>query len=187
MLCLACAAPGGPLCRACSTTLAPPYPRVIDGVVAEAPFRHHGAAARLVTHVKYRRNLAAARFLAIEMSRLVPAAATVLVPVPRAMVRRVRYGIDPSLELARLIGGRLDLPVEASLSAPWWWRRRAGTARTGRGPVPFTGRAPSSDGAVLVDDVLTTGATAASALVAIDGRCVSILTATSAGNMGEEP
>lgn len=183
MLCIACARPAASLCDRCTATLSRVPPRTVDGVLAEAPFRHAGAAARLITGLKYRRNLGAASFLADAMAPLVPEGATALVPVPRAGYRRVRYGIDPSVELARMIGRRTRVGVEHALVSPWWWRQRAGTPRPRRGPVAFTRTHQPVPGWVLIDDVITTGATLSSALAAIGATDGSILTATAASSI----
>jgi hypothetical protein len=112
-----------------------------------------------------------------------PADATALVPVPRSFVRRVTYGIDQGRVLTNELSSLTGLPVVNGIGAPVWWRRQAGADREHRHTVSFTalGRVPPR--AVLVDDVLTTGATAMSALAVIAEGELSVLVATSAGSM----
>lgn len=104
---------------------------------------------------------------------------TALVPVPRALVRRFRYGSDPAARLATLIGKEADLPVVDGLRAQLWWPAHAGSDRTSRTAPKFGLARPVPRGAALVDDVLTTGATLAAA-AAVHGIRMG-LTATRAG------
>ena len=183
MLCLSCALPARVLCEPCRQTLRPVPPRRVAGVVAEAAFLHRDAAANLVRNMKYRRSLPAARFLARAMAESVSRDATVLIPVPRALVRRVTYGIDPSHELANELAVITGLPVLHALKAPIWWPRRAGAPRSRRGRVVFSSIGGRFDHSVLVDDVLTSGATMESAIDALEGADISVVTATAAGTM----
>lgn len=189
MVCLACAMPGWPLCDPCVVSLTRSPPRVIQGVAVEAGFRHVGAAARLVHNLKYRRSIPAGRILAAAMLSGVPSDATMLVPVPRSLVRRVAYGIDQAWVLATEVARLTGLPVADALGAPLWWRRQAGAPREGRHAINFRRTAEILDGAILVDDVCTTGATAMSAIAVSCAEGMSLLVATSAGTMesGTQP
>lgn len=175
--------PGWPLCEACVDTLQRVPPSQLGDTHVEAGFLHVGAAVRLVHNLKYRRSIQAGRLLAAAMVSGLRSDATALVPVPRSFVRRVTYGIDQGRVLAAELGSLTGLPVVNGVGAPVWWRRQAGADREHRHTINFTavGRVPS--GAVLIDDVLTTGATAMSALDAISGGELSVLVATSAGSM----
>jgi adenine/guanine phosphoribosyltransferase-like PRPP-binding protein len=92
----------------------------------------------------------------------------------------VRYGIDPAHALASFVSDRTGIPVVRGIAGPPWWPGRAGTDRASRGPVAFTVRAAIPQGAVLVDDVLTTGATIESAIAACGPVVVGVVTATTA-------
>ncbi len=183
MLCLACARPGWPLCLGCERDLVVAPDRVVGGVTVGVAYLHTATAVRLVHNLKYRRSTAAGRFLAAAMAERLPGDASVLVPVARSPVRRVPYGIDQAAELARAVGRVVGLPVSDAVAAPLWWQRRAGAGRDRRRPVPFGARRDVPDGAVLVDDVLTTGATVLSAGRAIAPAKFSVLVATAAGTM----
>ncbi|RLE13732.1 MAG: hypothetical protein DRJ28_06875 [Actinobacteria bacterium] len=175
--------PGWPLCVLCVASLRLAPPAVVRGVSVEAGFRHVGAAVRLVHNLKYRRSIRAGRILAAAMVSGLPADATVLVPVPRSLVRRVTYGIDQAKVLAKEVSILTGLEVLDALGAPIWWKRQAGATLEDRHAISFRriGRVP--EGAILVDDVFTTGTTAMSAIDAAVAREMSILVATSAGTM----
>lgn len=183
MMCLVCARPGNGLCRGCQTSLRPSAARLVGGVVAVSAFAHEGTAARLVHNLKYRRSLAAGGMLARAMAKHVHRERAVFVPLPRALGRRVVYGIDPAVVLAGELARRTGMPMVRALDAPLWWRRRAGRSRRDRTGVSFRLRSDPGSHLILVDDVLTSGATAASAVEAIGRTDISILTATSAGTM----
>ncbi|MFQ5947441.1 MAG: hypothetical protein ACE5KX_01090 [Acidimicrobiia bacterium] len=149
-------------------------------MVVRSALRHAGAAKILVHRLKYQGLLAAADPLAGAMVTRLPSCAAVLVPVPRVRVRRWRYGVDPAVELATAVGLRSGLPVLELLAVPWWSSRHAGRARRRRGLAVFAPVGAAPAGSVLIDDVLTTGATLASAAVALGGGVRNAVTATAA-------
>ena len=188
MWCLACAAPvsaPGPLCRACDASLRPAAPRRIGGVEVDAAFAHVGAAARLVHGLKYRGSSPAAAFLARHMANAIEPDATCLVPVPRTLARRVRFGMDPAAELAASVAACTGLPVVRALDAPLWSARHAGATRAHRTTIAFRSVTLVEGHAVIIDDVVTTGVTAASAMGMLAPCDMSVLAATSAGTMDQ--
>jgi len=183
MLCIACAKPGWPLCEACRRGLKITHDRSLAGVPVGVPFAHTATAARLVHNLKYKRSVAAGRFLAAAMASRVPVGVTALVPVRRSLSRRVAYGIDQASFLANAVGALVGVPVIDAVSPPLWWRRRAGAPLEERTAIAFRARQAVPRGAVLVDDVLTTGATVLSAAEALAPVRLSVLVATAAGRM----
>jgi len=184
MLCLACARPGRPLCPACERDLVVAPDRVVGGVFIGAAFMHSGTAVRLVHNLKYRRSEPAGRFLGAAMAERVSSDASVLVPVVRSTARRVLNGIDQAVFLAGAVSQITGIPLAAdTLVAPVWWRRRAGAPTNVRRPISFRATRTLPDGAVLVDDVFTTGATVLSGGRAIAPTKFSVLVATTAGTM----
>ncbi|MEN8235700.1 MAG: hypothetical protein ABFR89_12350 [Actinomycetota bacterium] len=186
MFCLACTVPcSGGLCRRCRLELAPVAEVTVGpGLVGIAGYLHEGPARRLVHALKYRAVVAAAEPLADAMADRVPASATALVPIPRATLRAFTHGVDPARVLARAVGRRTGLPVVDALQSRWWWRRHAGRRRSERSTISFvpTGAAIPA-GVALVDDVLTTGATAMAAHKALKGLPTLVLVATRASRV----
>jgi predicted amidophosphoribosyltransferase len=198
--CVACgtmagegAAAAGSLCLRCDAGIAPVPQRRIggaDGILVGSAAHHEGSARRLVHRLKYQGLVAAADVLALRMVGAVPFQPTALVPVPRALARRVRYGVDPALVLAHRLSRHLDVPVVRALGASLWWRRHAGVSRSGR-RSPGLRVVQRVDGSVLlVDDVVTTGATLLHAAGCLRYGCESGdvgrmagVTATAAGTM----
>lgn len=149
-----------PLCRQCDADLVPgPRWRLPSGLLVAGALGHRGAARRLVHRLKYQGLVEVAELLARFMTPLVPANTEALIPVPRARLRRVRYGIDPAVELAGAISRRSGIPVERELVAPLWWPRHAAQARDGRTPPRFRALHARDYRAVLIDDVATSGTT----------------------------
>jgi predicted amidophosphoribosyltransferase len=168
-LCAACGRscrPEAIVCTRCGRRLATAEPLLgkgppgLDRAWSSAP--HEGVARNLVAALKFRRLLPVADLMADRIQWLVPAhmLSGAIVPVPPAPSRLRRRGFDPAGELAAALAERLDSPLEACL-ARRGGRRQVGRRRAERlGQPPrihATGIAPRS--VLLVDDVLTTGAT----------------------------
>jgi len=165
MVCLAChEVTSGRLCRRCEATLRPAPERLIDGVRVVAGFEHQRAAKVMVHHLKYRGVVDFAGMVADRLEGRLPRVP--LVPVPRALTRRIKYGVDPARVIAASLARRLDVPVIDALARPIHARRRAG--RDHSMPVaPFRSRIRLRFPVVVVDDVITTGATVTAAVEAI--------------------
>lgn len=180
MFCLGCTSPSADgLCALCRGQMRPAPAMVIaGGVLVNAAFTHEGAAKRLIHALKYHRVEAAVAPFAIALLPRVPETATALVPVPRAWSRKIRYGVDPARVLAGALSRLSGVPVVEALYAPPWWPRHAGATRARRAPVRFIPRQRVDGGAVLLDDVVTTGRTVAAAAMALGGRPSLVLAGT---------
>jgi predicted amidophosphoribosyltransferase len=168
-LCAACGRgcrPEAALCTRCSRRLAAADPLEgggapgLDRAWSSAP--HEGVARDLVTALKFRRLLPVAELIADRVQWLAPSALLggTVVPVPTAPLRSIARGFDPAAEIAAALAQRADLPLADCL------RRRGGGRQVGKrrgeriGHPPLIqarGQVPRS--VLLLDDVLTTGAT----------------------------
>lgn len=138
--------------------------RLVDGVRVVAGFEHQGAAKVMVHHLKYRGVVEFSKMVADRLVGRLPRVP--LVPVPRALSRKVRYGVDPARAIAGSLARHLDVPVLDALARPLHAPRRAG--RDHSVPVaPFRLRYRLRFPVLVVDDVITTGATVKAAVDAI--------------------
>jgi len=157
---------GAMLCTRCSRRLGATEPLSgrgaagLDRAWSSAP--HEDVARDLVAALKFRRLLPVADLMADRIQWLAPATLLTgaLVPVPTAPLRSFARGFDPAHELAAALAIRTGLPLVPCLRRRGVGRQRGRrrAARLGRPPtIQAKGAAPRS--VLLVDDVLTTGAT----------------------------
>jgi len=168
-LCAACGRscrPEAVVCTRCGRRLGAAEPLLgkgppgLDRAWSSAP--HEDVARSLVAALKFRRLLPVADLMADRIQWLAPAhmLSGAIVPVPPAQLRLRRRGFDPAGELAAALAERLGSPLEPCLM------RRGGRRQVGRRRAERLGRPPRIEAAgtvprsvLLVDDVLTTGAT----------------------------
>ena len=176
-LCWSCGAPasrGRALCGPCRRGLVflPRESVVLSGVRLWAPVAYDGPARDLVRALKFRGALSLAR----EMAALVVASAPRdllrgdLVPVPLHPVRLRRRGFNQAVVLAEAIARTTGLATADCLR-----RRGPGPPQVGRtrgarlsgpaGSIEARARVPPT--ALIVDDVVTTGATIAACAAAL--------------------
>ncbi len=170
--CPGCGVAAEPVCPSCRAAVhaAPSLPSPAGLTSLHVPFAYEGVVRELVARAKYRNRHAALTWLAAEMLTALGDSGSGCEEVtwaPTSNARRRARGFDQAELLARAVGVGLQLPVRARL------RRRAGAPQTGAsrvdraaGPefVPVGGwgnRGPRA--VILVDDVVTTGATMRSA------------------------
>ena len=178
-LCLTCQVPTTfgdvLLCEPCDSALdalrpvRPAPPPGIAEAWAAAP--HEGRARDLVAALKFRRLLTAASAAAGLIAERVPPkllSGRSLVPVPPAPLRRAWRGYDPAGELAVALARLTGAPLSDCL------RRRGSGRQRGRGRDERLADAPRIEASgpvpeqpLLVDDVMTTGATLAAAAAAL--------------------
>jgi predicted amidophosphoribosyltransferase len=183
MLCLACRCLSPVLlCRSCRGLLQPASDRVVDGKWLVRPaLRHQGPARLLVHRLKYEGLTAAADVLAELMAPTIDNRA-VLIPLPRVRWRHLRYGVDPARQLAKRLSIVTGRPWAEVLAPAWFSPAHAGRSKKDRSPPVFIQRTLVPTGAVLIDDVLTTGSTLRSAIDALDRAPMGAVTATVRGD-----
>jgi ComF family protein len=192
-----------PLCRSCRGTLRwlEPAAQAIEGIETWAPLAYEGAARELVRAIKYRAAEGLAGAMAAQIAANAPpgfAGATLappefaggtpappefagatLVPVPLHPARLRRRGYNQAARLAQALSRRTGLALadclqRGALGAPQVGRRRSERVSGAMGVRLADGaRVPAR--VLLVDDVVTTGATiAACARVLRDGGAAEV-------------
>lgn len=183
--CAVCDRPGASPCPACHAELRPaspePDPPGLAGLVAV--LRYDGAARDLVARLKYRNRRLALGWLAGALAtRVIEAGLTVDVVAwaPTTDAHRRARGFDHGEEVARAVARRLGVPARGLL------RRGPGPPQTGRqaherradGPRFSVRRAVAPTTRVLVvDDVVTTGATLRAAVAALRSSGLTVVPA----------
>lgn len=163
------------LCQRCVRTLRPANDRILPGGArAVAAFLHEGAARLLVHQLKYQAVTVYAELVADELAPRLPRLP--LVPVPRSLSRKWRYGVDPARVIADSLGRRLGVPVLPLLRPRLHSPRRAGRNR--HLPVErFTTSRRAVPESILVDDVITTGVTSMAAISALGDQVIRVVAA----------
>jgi predicted amidophosphoribosyltransferase len=139
-----------------------------------AAYQHVGPARRLVHHLKYSGVGGYPEMVAEMVCDRIPRLP--LVPVPRALSRRYKYGVDPAAALALAMSRRMGVPVLSILAGPIHSGRRAGGDHSRR-VRPFRRTASEAGRVIVVDDVVTTGRTALAAVHSVGRDLVALVAA----------
>jgi ComF family protein len=186
-LCVACGADAGraaPLCQVCRVQMRrAPATAVADGSLrCWAAFAYEGPAGALVRALKFGGRLAVADVMAAQIAAQAPPELLggVLVPVPVHPAHQRRRGLDHCHALARALARRTGLPLAACLEKAGDPRPQVGRGRRARvtgpaGSIAVKAAVEAPERALLVDDVITTGATLAACAAALrDGGCEQV-------------
>jgi len=178
-LCLACGAHAGragAVCRACRARMqaAPGGWVPVSGSACWTAFAYDGPAGALVRALKFRGRLGVADLMAAQIAALAPPEVLrgIVVPVPIHPVHARRRGVDHSGALARALARRAGLGVAECLTRSGDPRPQVGRGRRARiggplGSISVRNGIPVPETVVLVDDVVTTGATIAACIGAL--------------------
>ena len=174
-------APSLPLCQCCGAEVPGAFdarlrcrscqrrPRAF--ISARAPFTYETTVREAIHAFKYHGHHRIGRWLALGMSRMAEAtfplaSITRIVPVPMHGIKRRFRGDDPVASLAQWVAGSLRLPYDPHLLCRTRWstsQTRLTTSQRFRnveGLFRIRARSPVDRAVLLVDDVLTSGATA---------------------------
>jgi predicted amidophosphoribosyltransferase len=158
MVCLGCLRPSSShLCGWCGGRLRATPERVLaGGIRLITAHEHTGLAATLVHDLKYRGAAGYAELIASTLAPRLPSAP--IVAIPRSWSRYALYGVDPAEEIAIRIARLNRVPYVKAFARRWHTARRAGHNRNRPIPTPALRLLPETP-VVIVDDVVTTGAT----------------------------
>lgn len=163
-LCVACGADAGraaPLCRECRAQM--------GGAI---PFPYEGPAGAMVRALKFGGRLPIADAMAAQIVAHAQPEQGAVVPVPVHPAHRRRRGLDHTGELARAVARRAGLPfadclVRSGDPLPQVGRGRSERIRGPAGSIAVRSETTPPREVLLIDDVVTTGATLAACISAL--------------------
>ena len=187
--CVVCGSHAAGLCARCWRDLRPAVPVAAPPGIDQcrAALVYEGAGREVVARLKYRNGRAVVGWLGAAMAHVVAdlaPAVDVVTWAPTSAARRRQRGFDQAELLAGRVGRGLGVPVRPLLARP------GGPAQTGRARVErvdgveFVARRSSVAGSprvLVVDDVVTTGATLSAAARALRNAGATNVAAVVAG------
>ncbi len=160
--CVVCNDPASGVCDRCVDQLEPPQvPALLAVESATVLCSYEGIGAELVTAIKYHNRRQALGPMCDALAAVLPRDFDALVSVPAHPARRRERGFDVPELIARRLSKRLDIPVATPLKRVDDGSQQ-GRGRSDRQGVEFRAEARVPERLLLIDDVVTTGATAVS-------------------------
>jgi predicted amidophosphoribosyltransferase len=177
-LCVACGADAGrapPLCRECRARMQPAG----QAAAGWAAFAYEGPAGAMVRALKFGGRVRIADAMAAQIAAQAPPELLrgTVVPVPVHPAHRRRRGLDHGAALARSLAQRAGLPfadclVRGGDPLPQVGRGRRARIRGPAGSIAVRSGVVVPSEVLLVDDVITTGATLGACATALrDSGC----------------
>lgn len=161
------------VCDRCARSLRSGHDRIVDDLLVRPAFLHDDVIRGLVHRLKYSALVDLPPLVIGAMASRVPPDTSALIPIPRAVARTLRYGVDPALVLAKALSRVTGIPVLPALSVPLLAASQARRGRQRRRDPVLRAVRSVPPGAVIVDDVVTTGRTLGAARHAL-GHAASL-------------
>ncbi len=165
--CVVCGVPARGVCGACTDRLEPPVvPPLLAVESATVLCSYEGVGADLIRAVKYGNRRQAISPMVDALALSLPDRIDAVVAVPSNPVRVRERSYDLTATLATRIAQRIDAPVITPLVrvSP---ESQTGKGRDERQHVEFCSSEAVPERVLLVDDVVTTGATAVACAIAL--------------------
>ena len=165
--CVVCGVPARGVCGSCTGQLEPPVvPPLLAIDSSTVLCSYEGVGADLIKAVKYGNRRQAIAPMVEALVPSLPTEVDAVVPVPSDALRVRERGYDLTATLAKRIASRVGSVVVTPLE------RVTATAQTGRGRmerqhVQYRAYESVPERVILVDDVVTTGATAVACAIAL--------------------
>ena len=165
--CVVCSVPARGVCTGCTEKLEPPVvPPLLAIESAVVLCSYEGVGADLIRAVKYGNRRQAITPMVDALVPSLPNDVDAVVSVPSNPVRVRERGYDLTATLANRIGQRIGAPVITPLVRVSGGTQK-GKGRDERKNVEFRAAVAVPERVLLVDDVVTTGATAVACAIAL--------------------